>query len=164
MPEGVETTVPDPAAPPCTVSLCVLGGGANFAVMVLLPFMVTLQVNGLSVTSSSQLVQVTVPPLAGGVAVSSTTAPVLKLFEQVPDRLTCPDANVTVHVMPPRFETSVPPAVLPAPESVRVLFPGAAFAPLTWGSVISVGCSPQACRIKTKPASERARATPIRCA
>src|SRR5262245_53834878 len=109
--------------------------------MVLLVFSVTLQVSGSSVTAGSQFVQVTVPPLAGGFALISSTVPVLKLFEQAPERVTLPDENVTVQTMPPRFETRVPLAVLPAPARVRVLFPTAASAPLACGSVISVGCS-----------------------
>src|SRR5215207_5749652 len=98
------------------------GGGANLALMRRLLFSVTLQASGASVTATSQPLQPTVPPLAGGVALISSTVPALKLFEQVPDRVTRPPANVTVQLMPPRFDVRVPLAVLVSPVRVRVLF------------------------------------------
>ena len=75
--------------------------------------------------------------MAGGVANITRTMPLLRSLEHLPDMLTVVPVTVTVQLIPPRVDKSVPLAVLPLAVSVRRCLPRAAADP--WNPVGSVG-------------------------
>jgi hypothetical protein len=117
IPAGFDCTVPLPLAPPVTVSVNRSGGGAKVAFTTTFESMDTWQLSGLSDETWHPDHCLRTAPLPG-VAVRVTTALGLYFWLQVPLSDTAPAVTVKVQLMPPRFEATIPFAVLP--PSARV--------------------------------------------
>src|SRR5689334_15063272 len=115
IPDGLEATVPLPAAPPLMERLNVFDWRSKLTTIATSPVTCRLQVS--LVSGSGSQGPATVPSVApaAGVMVNATLAPDLNAWLHFPETL--PPA-LTVQLIPPRSDTTVPPAALPVPPLI----------------------------------------------